>query len=120
MVVDDDPNTQAIVENILLGSGYVVQCLSSGQELLNRLDKERPDLVILDIVMPGMDGLEVLQRIKGNPDTSFIPVILLTGKGRDEDILLGYQRGTDYYITKPFTGTQLIHGIQLILGNSGS
>ncbi|MFQ5917213.1 MAG: PleD family two-component system response regulator [Candidatus Binatia bacterium] len=116
MVVDDNPDIVTIVKTILEVKGYVVQSAFSGQEVLNLLEEQKPDLIILDVMMPQMDGLEVLTRLKGDPGTASIPIILLTAKVQYEDVLGGYKMGADYYITKPFTSTQLINGINLLLG----
>jgi CheY-like chemotaxis protein len=116
MVVDDNPDIITIVRTILEGKGYSVLSATSGPELLNLLKTEKPDLIILDIMMPEMDGLEVLTRLKGLTETATIPVILLTAKVQYEDVLGGYKLGADYYITKPFTSTQLVNGINLLLG----
>jgi two-component system alkaline phosphatase synthesis response regulator PhoP len=116
MVVDDNPDIITIVKTILEGKGYTVLSASSGLELLNMLKNQKPDLIILDIMMPEMDGLEVLSRLKAVTDTATIPVILLTAKVQYEDVLGGYKLGADYYITKPFTSTQLVNGINLLLG----
>jgi CheY-like chemotaxis protein len=116
MVVDDNPDIITIVRTILEGKGYNVSSAYSGAELLSSLEKDKPDLVVLDIMMPQMDGLEVLTRLKAAPETASIPVILLTAKVQYEDVLGGYKLGADYYITKPFTSTQLINGINLLLG----
>ena len=117
MVVDDNPDIITIVRTILEGKGYNVMSAYSGPELLTRLlEEQKPDLIVLDIMMPQMDGLEVLTRLKGAPDTASIPVILLTAKVQYEDVLGGYKLGADYYITKPFTSTQLLNGINLLLG----
>jgi CheY-like chemotaxis protein len=118
MVVDDNPDIITIVKTILEGKGYHVLSASSGQELLNLLADRKPDLIILDIMMPEMDGLEVLGRLKAITETASIPVILLTAKVQYEDVLGGYKLGADYYITKPFTSTQLVNGINLLLGES--
>jgi CheY-like chemotaxis protein len=118
MVVDDNPDIITIVKTILEGKGYQVLSASSGQELLNLLKDRKPDLIILDIMMPEMDGLEVLGRLKAVTETASIPVILLTAKVQYEDVLGGYKLGADYYITKPFTSTQLVNGINLLLGES--
>ena len=118
MVVDDNPDIITIVKTILEGKGYQVLSASSGQELLNLLSERKPDLIILDIMMPEMDGLEVLGRLKAVTETASIPVILLTAKVQYEDVLGGYKLGADYYITKPFTSTQLVNGINLLLGES--
>jgi len=114
-MVDDNPDIVTIVKTILEGKGYEVICASSGQELFSGLGDHKPDLIILDIMMPQMDGLEVLTRLKGATETSSIPVILLTAKVQYEDVLGGYKLGADYYITKPFTSTQLLNGINLLL-----
>ena len=116
MVVDDNPDIITIVKTILEGKGFNVLSASSGQELLNLLQGQKPDLIILDIMMPEMDGLEVLSRLKAVTETASIPVILLTAKVQYEDVLGGYKLGADYYITKPFTSTQLVNGINLLLG----
>ncbi|MFQ5539400.1 MAG: PleD family two-component system response regulator [Candidatus Binatia bacterium] len=116
MVVDDNPDIVTIVKTILEVKGYVVQSAFSGQEVLNLLEEQKPDLIILDVMMPQMDGLEVLTRLKADPGTASIPIILLTAKVQYEDVLGGYKMGADYYITKPFTSTQLINGINLLLG----
>jgi CheY-like chemotaxis protein len=116
MVVDDNPDIITIVKTILEGRGYSVFSASSGLELLNMLSDQKPDLIILDIMMPEMDGLEVLTRLKSKSETATIPVILLTAKVQYEDVLGGYKLGADYYITKPFTSTQLVNGINLLLG----
>jgi len=117
VVVDDNPDIVSIVRTILEGRGYSVISAYSGEELFTRLEEGgKPDLIILDIMMPNMDGLQVLTRLKGVPETATIPVILLTAKVQYEDVLGGYKLGADYYITKPFTSTQLINGINLLLG----
>jgi CheY-like chemotaxis protein len=120
MVVDDNPDIITIVKTILEGKGYGVFSASSGAELLNMLKVQNPDLIILDIMMPEMDGLEVLSRLKAMSETAKIPVILLTAKVQYEDVLGGYKLGADYYITKPFTSTQLVNGINLLLGEGKS
>jgi CheY-like chemotaxis protein len=116
MVADDNPDIINIVKTILEGKGYTVLGAHSGQELLTLMEGQKADLIILDIMMPQMDGLEVLSRLKAVPETATIPVILLTAKVQYEDVLGGYKLGADYYITKPFTSTQLINGINLLLG----
>jgi len=116
MVVDDNPDIITIVRTIVEGKGYSVFSATSGPELLDLLKTQKPDLIILDIMMPEMDGLEVLTRLKGMTETATIPVILLTAKVQYEDVLGGYKLGADYYITKPFTSTQLVNGISLLLG----
>ena len=90
----------------------------AGRKSLIYVSEQKPDLIILDIMMPQMDGLEVLTRLKEDSGTATIPVILLTAKVQYDDVLGGYKMGADYYITKPFTSTQLINGINLLLGEA--
>ena len=120
MVVDDNPDLVEIVKSILSAKGYTVQCVYGGEEVFSRVEEQKPDLILLDIMMPRMDGFMVLARLRGSPDTSGIPVILLTGRNRFDDVLKGYGMGTDYYISKPFTPTQLLNGISLVLGNGNN
>jgi len=115
MVVDDNSDIVAIIKTILEDKGYALQFAYSGQEAFNLLGEQKPDLIILDILMPTIDGLEVLTRLKGYPDTASIPVILLVSKVDYKDVLIGYNMGANYYITKPFTATQLLTGINNLL-----
>ncbi|TAK02152.1 response regulator [bacterium] len=118
IVVDDNPDITDIVKMILEVKGHHVICVRSGPELFSQLAEQKPDLIFLDIMMPGMDGFEVLKRLRDTPNTSSIPVILLTAKGQYEDVLRGYKEGADYYIPKPFISTQLLTAINLVLGKS--
>ncbi len=114
-VVDDDLEIVSLVRVILEQEGFNVRCAYSGKDLFAGLEKEKPDLIILDVMMPVMDGLVVLARLKDAPETSSIPVILLTVLEQHEDVLAGYKTGADYYMTKPFTRIQLIAGINRLL-----
>jgi len=116
MVVDDNADIVTVIKTILEVKGYALQVAYSGQEAFNLLGEQKPDLIILDILMPTIDGLEVLTRLKGDPGTASIPVILLTSKVEYNDVLIGYKTGANYYITKPFTKGQLLGGINLVLG----
>ncbi len=115
MVVDDERELVAVVRKMLEEKGFNVRCAYDGTQVFDFLKKQKPDLVILDVMMPQMDGLEVLTRLKGNPATSSIPVILLTEKADDEDVMVGYKMGADFYIPKPFTKNQLLDGVNSIL-----
>ncbi len=115
MVVDDNPDIIEVLRKILEEKGFNVRCAYSGKDLFTDMEVLKPDLIILDIMMPQMDGLEVLTRLKGDPDTASIPAMMLTAKVWEEDIFEGYKTGADYYITKPFTGTQLLTGINTLL-----
>ncbi len=115
MVVDDIPDQVEIVRLMLEKKKFKVKCADSVPQLFAGLEEQKPDLIILDIMMPQMDGLEVLTRLKGNPATASIPVILLTAKVMYDEVLGGYKRGADYYMTKPFTHVQLLTGVNLLL-----
>jgi CheY-like chemotaxis protein len=116
LVVDDSADSVAIVQAILKNRGFEVAAASDGPSALAMLDERRPDVILLDVMMPAMSGMEVLDRIRANPQHAGIPVILVTAKSGDEDLLEGYKFGADYYITKPFTPRQLLYGIGLVLG----
>jgi DNA-binding response OmpR family regulator len=117
MIVDDNPDIVTIVKGILDSKGYTVLCAYSGEEVFDQLAAQTPDLIILDIMMPQMDGLQVLGRLKSTATTAGIPVIMLTARNKYEDVLEAYQRGTDYYISKPFTSTQLVNGVHMMLND---
>jgi CheY-like chemotaxis protein len=119
LVVDDNDDSLRILRTVLEGNGFTVRAAKSGAAALEEIHRELPDLVVLDVMMPEMSGFEVLERLRNSPRTARLPVILLTAKAQDEDVLGGYQRGADYYITKPFTTKQLLYGIRLVL-NQGS
>ena len=116
LVVDDDEDNALIASEILLSRGFEVRVARDGPSALKSVHERRPDVVLLDIMMPAMDGMEVLERIRANPKNTGLPVILVTAKTQDADVLAGYKSGADYYITKPFTARQLLHGIGLVLG----
>ena len=115
MVVDDDPEVVGVVRTILEQTDFNVICVYSSLEIFASLEEQKADLILLDIIMPQMDGLEALTRLRENPETASIPVILLTAKVQHDDVLGGYKMGADYYLTKPFTNTQLLTGIKLLL-----
>ncbi len=115
MVVDDEPELVTVVCLMLENKGFNVMCAYSGQQVFADLEEQKPDLIILDVMMPEMDGLEVLRRLKSAPETSSIPVMMLTARDQPEDILRGYKTGADFYIPKPFTKHQLLDGINSIL-----
>jgi len=116
LVVDDNEINLTLVRRVLEGHGFEVEVATSGIAALAALDRRRPDVVILDVMMPGMNGVEVLDRIKASPRLATIPVILLTAKTADGDVIAGYRSGADYYVTKPLVARQLLYGIGLVLG----
>lgn len=120
LIVDDNIDVLIIFREMIEAHGFAVQIAKSGPEALEHLRNEQPSVVLLDIMMPEMSGLEVLERIRTNHATADLPVIMVTAKVQDEDLVTGYQHGADYYITKPCTSAQLLYGINLMLGNHGS
>ena len=119
LIVDDDPMIRNLVYSMLSAEGYSVVQAEDGQQGVDLLDQEpRPvnfSVIILDVVMPHMNGLDVLTRLKLHSHTQNIPVLMLTGEDKAEDIMAGYSVGADYYITKPFTRQQLLFGLNLVL-----
>lgn len=115
LVVDDNPDSIMILRSILEGQGFTVATAQSGRAALDEIERQIPDLVLLDVMMPEMSGIEVLERIKTTHATSKVPVIMVTAKVQDEDVMTGYQHGADYYITKPCTAKQVLYGIGLVL-----
>jgi len=116
LVVDDNPDSLAIMRTILENRDYQVVAAGSGADALAVVQSGPVDIVLLDVMMPDMSGIEVLQQLKLNAQTAHLPVILVTAKTHDEDLLSGYEYGADYYIPKPFTAKQLMYGIDLVLG----
>ncbi len=117
LVVDDEEDTLLLTETILSTRGFEVLTAGSGAQGMEML-AEGPDAVLLDVMMPQMSGLEVLEHIRSTPRLAHIPVILLTARQRDQDVLEGYQYGADYYITKPCTADQIDYGLRMVLSTS--
>jgi len=115
LVVDDDEDNIRIISTILLARGYEVRLARDGRGAVESIRQQRPDLVLLDIMMPGMDGMQVLDAIRADPLLASLPVVLVTAKTEDQDLLEGYRAGAQYYITKPFTSRQLLYAISLVL-----
>ena len=120
LVVDDTPDSLAVLRSMVEMHGYRARTASSGRQALDLLQSEIPDAILLDVMMPEMSGLEVLQRIKSTPSMAHVPVILVTAKTHDDDVMNGYQHGADYYITKPCTAKQLNFGLEMVLGKPKS
>jgi two-component system KDP operon response regulator KdpE len=112
LVVDDEPSIIRLVRAKLQADGYAVATAARGEEALAYLEDERPDLIVLDLMMPGMDGFETLRRIRS---ASQVPVILLTARAGDHDKLRGLEGGADDYVTKPFNPDELAARIAAVL-----
>lgn len=117
-VVDDDPELRQLLGTYLGDQGYEVRCLNDGAQLLARLDFQRPDLVVLDLMMPGEDGLSVLRRLRDNADD--LPVVMLTAKGEAVDRIIGLEQGADDYLAKPFLPRELTARIEAVMRRRGA
>jgi len=116
MIVDDEPNIVLSLEFILQQSGFEVRSAGDGDAALALVESFKPDLVLLDVMMPVKDGYEVCQRIKGAPAFGHIKVVMLSAKGRDVDRVKGMEMGCDAYITKPFSTRELVDKVRQLLG----
>ena len=115
LVVDDEINITQILEFSIGSEGYEVITAQDGEDAVDKARREQPDLIILDIMMPKIDGYEACRILKANPLTKNIPVVLLTAKGRDIDKRLGYEVGATDYIVKPFSPNKLVDRIHQLL-----
>jgi CheY-like chemotaxis protein len=115
LIVDDEEVIRKFLKIHLTKLGYEVKEAADGEQAIEQLKKGNFDLMICDILMPKKDGWEVVKEVKSNPRTKDIPVILLTAKNEDSDMFKGYDLGANYYMTKPFTKTQLLYGLKLML-----
>ena len=115
LVVDDEVNITQILEFSIGSEGFEVITAQNGEEAIERARREQPDLIILDIMMPKIDGYEACRILKANPLTRNIPVVLLTAKGRDIDRRLGLEVGATDYIVKPFSPSKLVERIHRLL-----
>lgn len=115
LVVDDEPNILKMLDQYLRTEDFQVQVASSGMEALEKVDSFVPELILLDVMMPGMDGFEVLDRIKNNPVHARTPVIMLTARDLSADVLRGYQSGATAYQVKPFDMDELLETIAKVL-----
>ncbi|GHE05172.1 response regulator transcription factor [Streptomyces alanosinicus] len=115
LVVDDDPTVAEVVTGYLHRAGYLVDRADDGPTALTRAAAHRPDLVVLDLMLPGMDGLEVCRRMR---DRGPVPVIMLTARGDEDDRILGLEVGADDYVTKPFSPRELVLRVESVLRRS--
>jgi two-component system, OmpR family, alkaline phosphatase synthesis response regulator PhoP len=120
LVVDDEVYILHILDFSLGAEGYEVVTAANGEQAIEKAINEKPDLIVMDIMMPKLDGYETCKRLKEMPETKSIPILLLTAKGRDVDRQKGFDVGADDYITKPFSPNKLINRVQEILGINSS
>ena len=115
LVVDDEEDILELLRYNLLREGYNVSCAASGEEALRLAQSEIPDLLVQDLMLPGIDGLEVTKILKNDSRTKDIPIVMLTAKGEEADIVTGLELGADDYITKPFSPRVLVARVRAVL-----
>jgi signal transduction histidine kinase len=117
LVVDDDPDIAGIISTFLEKDGYKILTAENGRRALEVIEAEKPDVVVLDVVMPEMDGIETCRRIKGNPATHFLPVVMVTAKADMANRIAGKQAGTDDFLDKPVNELELLTRVRVLLRN---
>jgi len=118
LVVDDEPDIRELVRFNLAQAGFEVRTASTGQEALDELSRKRPDLVVLDLMLPDHSGSEICRRIRAEGETAKLPVIMLTARSEEVDRVVGFELGADDYVTKPFSPRELVLRIQAVLRRS--
>lgn len=116
LVADDEPNIVISLEYLLKREGYTVVIARDGREALAAIEHERPDLVLLDVMMPHKNGFEVCQEVRANEALQGVKILMLTAKGRDTDMAKGLALGADGYMTKPFATRELVQQVAQLLG----
>ncbi len=115
LVVDDEEDILELLRYNLAREGYQVVCAASGEKALKKIKSAPLDLIVLDLMLPGIDGLEVTKKLKNDPENRNIPIIMLTAKGEEADIVTGLELGADDYVTKPFSPRILIARIRAVI-----
>ena len=115
LVVEDDPDIARLLAHSLGRAGFAVDLVASGGEVLAAVRKLSPDLILLDLMLPGIDGLEVCRALRANPATAAVPVIMLTARAEESDRIVGLELGADDYITKPFSPNEVVARVRALL-----
>lgn len=115
LVIEDEPDILEVIQYNLEREGHKVLVCRNGEQGLSRIRTDNPDLVILDLMLPGMDGVEVCRQVKSDPVTRAIPIIMVTAKSEESDVVLGLGIGADDYIAKPFSPRELIARVKVVL-----
>ena len=118
LIVDDEPSIVVPIQFLMEQQGYSVLVAENGEDALDAIYKYKPDLILLDIMLPRIDGYEVCEIVRLNPEYRGIKIIFLTAKGREVEIAKGLSLGADAYITKPFSNTELVAKVQELLNNT--
>jgi DNA-binding response OmpR family regulator len=117
LIADDEPHIVAALEFLLVQSGYEVDVARNGDEALARIRSGRPDLVLLDVMMPAKSGYEVCREVRASPELAGTKVVMLSAKGVQADLGMGMEAGADLYITKPFSNRELLDKIRQLLAS---
>lgn len=115
LIVDDEDDIAFVLAQMIKSKGYEVERVSDGQTALDNINESAPDLIVLDVMMPGLNGYEVCRSLKESSQLKDIPVIMLTAKAQKSDITWGEEAGADLYITKPFENQEVIAAIKKLL-----
>ena len=115
LVAEDDPDIGQLLEHYLRKAGFVATIVVSGRDVMPQIKRESPDLVVLDLMLPGLDGLQVCKAIRADANTAAIPVIMLTAKAEESDRIVGLELGADDYITKPFSPNEVVARVRALL-----
>jgi two-component system, OmpR family, alkaline phosphatase synthesis response regulator PhoP len=115
LVIDDDPNAVSILQIILEDKGYEMIWANDGETAIQKVYEQNPDVIMLDVMMPGMDGYQVCEVLKNNPKTKDIPVIMLTAKDMGEDVEKALSKKVDWYIAKPYDSKYLVNKIETFI-----
>ncbi|MGH2826579.1 MAG: response regulator transcription factor [Actinomycetota bacterium] len=119
LVVEDDPDVRELIARKLAQAGFEVHTREDGQAGLEATSEVAPDIVLLDIMMPRLDGIEVCRRMRAEPSTASVPVIMLTAKAQEADVDRGFGVGADDYIIKPFSPRELLNRVRAVLARAG-
>ena len=115
LVAEDDPDIGNLLDHYLKKAGFLATVVASGRDVMPHIKRDMPDLVVLDLMLPGLDGLEVCRAIRSDPNSSTIPIIMLTAKGEESDRIVGLELGADDYITKPFSPNEVVARVRALL-----
>ena len=119
LVVEDDHDIAELVAHYLQRAGYLTEVLNSGSDVLPRVREQAPDLVLLDLMLPGLNGLEICRAMRSEPTLAAIPIIMLTAKAEEADRIVGLELGGDDYVTKPFSPKELVARVGAVLRRAG-
>lgn len=114
LIVEDTVSEMELMSHYLRESGYTVISAIGAKEALNKVVEQKPDVIVTDVVMPGMSGFELCRRLKSNPVTEKIPIVICSSKNQEIDRLWGMKQGADAYLTKPFTREQILRAIKSV------